>query len=127
MDRIEGLRAYVNTVFYKEGIGIPKELAEETEITYHPLAQGEYNINFWFAHPVTNQKMVLRVNTGSQMHLEHQIEYEYHALKILQKSGRTPRPVFVDGSKEHLPYGVLVMEFLVGEALDYRKDLSLAA
>ena len=127
MDRIEGLRAYVNTDFYKEGIGISKELAEETEITYHPLAQGEYNINFWFVHPVTNQKMVLRVNTGSQMHLEHQIEYEYHAMEILQESGRTPRPVFVDGSKEHLPYGVMVMEFLEGEALDYRKDLSLAA
>lgn len=127
MDRIEGLSTYVNAVFYKEGIGVPKELAEQTEITYYPLAQGEYNINFWFVHPITSQKMVLRVNTGSQMHLEHQIEYEYHALEVLQESGRTPRPVFVDGSREHLTYGVMVMEFLEGEALDYRRDLSLAA
>ena len=127
MDRIKGLKEYVETISYKEGIGIPKALAEKTRITYHPLAQGEYNINFWFVHPLTGQKMVLRVNTGSQMHLEHQIEYEYHALDVLQESGRTPRPVFVDGRKEQLPYGVMVMEFLEGEALDYRKDLSLAA
>ncbi len=103
MDRIKGLKEYVETISYKEGIGIPKALAEKTRITYHPLAQGEYNINFWFVHPLTGQKMVLRVNTGSQMHLEHQIEYEYHTLEVLQESGRTPRPVFVDGRKEQLP------------------------
>ena len=34
------------------------------------------------------------------MHLENQIEYEYHALELLADSGRTPVPVFVDGSKE---------------------------
>lgn len=127
MDRIKGLKEYVETDYYKNGIGIPRELAPQTEIVYHPLAQGEYNINFWFVHPLTGKKMVLRVNTGSQMHLEHQIEYEYHALEVLQKSGRTPRPVFVDGRREALPYGVMVMEFLEGEPLDYRKDLPLAA
>ena len=32
---------------------------------------------------LTGKKLVLRVNTGSQMHLENQIEYEYHALELL--------------------------------------------
>lgn len=125
MDRIKGLKEYVEMSSYKKGIGITAEM--DTEIVYHPLAQGEYNINFWFEHPETKKKMVLRVNTGSQMHLSDQIEYEYGALMLLKDSGRTPRPVYVDGSREHLEYGVMVMEFLEGCALDYRKDLKLAA
>lgn len=123
MERIKGLREYIELDSYKKAIGIP----EDTEVIYHPLAQGEYNINFWFIHPVTGKKLVLRVNTGSQMHLEHQIEYEHDALKLLAESGRTPVPVFVDGSREYLDYGIMVMEFLEGVALDYRKDLLLAA
>ena len=86
MDRIKGLKEYVQLPEYKKTLGIP-EAAEE--MTYYPLAQGEYNINYWFVHPVTEKKLVLRVNTGSQMHLEHQIEYEYNALKILENCGRS--------------------------------------
>lgn len=123
MDRITGLREYVELDSYKEKLQIPKD----ESVVYHPLAQGEYNINFWFVHPVTGQKLVLRVNTGSQMHLEDQIGYEYGALELLKDCGRTPRPLYVDGSCEHLPYGVMVMEFLDGVALDYRKDLEIAA
>jgi len=127
MERIQGLKEYVQTEHYLEGIGIGKEEQKEIQITYQPLAQGEYNINYWFVHPLTGKKLVLRVNTGSQMHLENQIEYEYHALELLADSGRTPVPVFVDGSKKELPYGVMVMEFLEGSALDYRKNLMEAA
>ena len=82
MDRIQGLKEYVKLPLYKEILGLPAE----AEVTYYPLAQGEYNINYWFVHPVTGEKLVLRVNTGSQMHLENQIAYEYHALQILSKS-----------------------------------------
>jgi thiamine kinase-like enzyme len=124
MDRIKGLKEYVQLPEYKKTLGIP-EAAEE--MTYYPLAQGEYNINYWFVHPVTEKKLVLRVNTGSQMHLEHQIEYEYNALKILENCGRTPKPLYVDGSRKHLDYGVMVMEYLEGRPLDYRKDLEFAA
>lgn len=127
MERIQGLKEYVQTAYYLEGIGIDKSQWENISIAYHPLAQGEYNINYWFVHPVTGKKMVLRVNTGSQMHLENQITYEYHALELLKNSGRTPQPYFVDDRKEALPYGIMVMEFLDGVALDYRKDLCEAA
>ena len=127
MERIQGLKEYVQTEHYLEGIGIGKEEQKEIQIAYQPLAQGEYNINYWFVHPLTGKKLVLRVNTGSQMHLENQIEYEYHALELLADSGRTPVPVFVDGSKKELPYGVMVMEFLEGSTLDYRKNLMEAA
>ncbi len=123
MERIKGLREYVTLASYREALGLPKEQTEEYEL----LAQGEYNINYSFIHPSTGQKLLLRVNCGSQMHLENQIQYEYDALKGLEQSGRTPKVYYVDGSLSHLSHGVLVMEYLPGEHLDYRKDLCLAA
>ena len=70
-------------------LGIPAG----TELKFTVLGQGEYNLNYVFTHPATNQKLVLRINTGSQMHLHDQIRYEYDALVCLQSSGRTPKPV----------------------------------
>lgn len=123
MDKIQGLREYVEIPAYKEALGIPRD----AKVVYESLAQGEYNINYWFIHPVSGEKKVLRVNTGSQMHLENQIAYEYHALELLKSSGRTPQPYYVDDSRQNLDYGVMVMEFLEGRALDYRRDMRQAA
>lgn len=123
MDRIKGLQEYIRSEKYRKALKLPKNLVE----TYELLAQGEYNINYLFKHPVSNRKLLLRVNCGSQMHLEHQIEYEYQALKILQESGRTPKPIYVDGSKGLLEQGVMVMEYLPGRNLNYRTDMQLAA
>ena len=103
------------------------DLPLNTQLEFSLLGQGEYNQNFLFTHPVTQQKLVLRINKGSQMHLENQIEYEFSALKDLERSGRTPKALFYDNSKNILPYGILVMEWLPGRPLDYRKDLKKAA
>jgi hypothetical protein len=94
---------------------------------YTLLAQGEYNVNYRFTHPADGRRLLLRVNCGSQMHLEDQIGYEYRALKMLEITGRTPRVFYVDGSKKYLDHGVLVMEELPGHALDYRSELMRAA
>lgn len=123
MERIQGLREYIKSRKYREALQLPETVTED----YVLLAQGEYNMNYIFTHPISGKKLLLRVNCGSQMHLEHQIEYEYHALKLLESSGRTPKVYYVDGSKELLAHGVLVMEYLPGEVLDYRRDLSRAA
>lgn len=123
MERIKGLREYVETKEFKASLGFTKDV----DVKYELLAQGEYNINYIFTHPLTNEKLILRVNTASQMHLENQIQYEYDALKNLEVSGRTPRVYFVDGSKSKLDYGILVMEFLEGRALDYQNDMDIAA
>lgn len=123
MDSIKGLREYVQSEDYRRALGLPKEQAE----TYELLAQGEYNRNYYFVHPVTERKLLLRVNCGSQMHLEHQIEYEAKALEMLFSSGRTPEVFYVDGSRQKLDYGVLVMEYLPGHALDYRTECKMAA
>lgn len=113
------LKEYINTDKFRSAFVIPKGM----ELTITPLAQGEYHKNYVFVHPVSQAKYVLRENYGSQMHLEHQIEYEYEALCQLKASGRTPVPVYVDGTKEQLEHGILVMEFIEGVPLSYEKDL----
>lgn len=123
MSKIKGLRDYLEQSSLKDVLEIPKE----ERVVCKELAQGEYNINYVFQHPVTKKKMVLRVNTGSQMHLFNQIQYEFDALEFLKESGRTPRPFYVDASKKLLDYGVMVMEFLEGRSLNYKTDLSLGA
>ena len=123
MDKIKGLREYVASETYRKAMGLPSEVCEE----YTLLAQGEYNVNYLFHHPVDGKKYLLRVNCGSQMHLDDQIGYEFHALELLKESGRTPKAIFVDGSRSLLDHGVMVMEFLPGHALDYRTDMGYAA
>lgn len=123
MFRIDGLEEYVKRSEFLESLNIPRN----SKIDFQLLAQGEYNINYLFTHPITKEKLILRVNTASQMNLENQIEYEYKALLQLKGSKRTPIPICVDGSKKHLNYGVLVMNFLPGIDLDYKNDLYLGA
>ena len=120
---INGLEDYVKRQEFLEELNIPKD----SKIDFKLLAQGEYNINYLFNHPITKEKLILRVNTASQMGLSDQIEYEYKSLLQLKESKRTPIPIYVDGSKKHIDYGVLVMNFLQGVSLDYRKDLHIAA
>ena len=84
------------------------------------LAQGEYNINYLLSS--ANLQAVLRLNAGSQMHLENQIAYEFHTLEILQETGVTPRPLYLDDSQRISPHGMLIMEYIPGRWLEYEKD-----
>ena len=105
----------------------------------HRLAQGECNVNYWFAAPqaaldqlearggVRSDRLVMRVNHVSQMHLEKQIAYEFSALDLLEPCGRTPRTLWYDASRAHLPWGVGVEEFLPGRPLSYQTDMPEAA
>lgn len=95
------------------------------QVRVEPLAQGEYNLNYL----VTGQgpPLVFRVNIGTQIGREDQIEYEYKTLELLAASGVTPRPIFVDGTKERIGRGVLGMEYLDGVVLSYQKDIEKAA
>ena len=108
LKQIPGLSELVGSPEYRSALGLPAAVTEE----YRLLAQGEYNRNFRFRHPVTGKDLLLRVNCGSQMHLEHQIEYESHALELLAPSGRTPQVLYTDGSKRYTDHGVSVMEYL---------------
>ena len=109
---------FLNSDAFRTPLGIPME----AELDFAVLGQGEYNLNYLLIHPVTGQKLVLRINKGSQMHLDDQIGYEYAALEALAPSGRTPKPICCWPEQ-----GMLVMEWLPGRALDYNGDMAIAA
>ena len=112
------LNDYVSRPSFKEQLEIP----QNSNIVLEPLGQGEYNVNYSFTHPVSGKKLVLRRNTGSQLHLDDQIGYEFSALKDLERSGRTPKAYFCDSENS-----ILVMEHLPGRALNYLNELPIAA
>ncbi|MCB2180299.1 aminoglycoside phosphotransferase family protein [bacterium] len=90
-----------------------------------PLAQGEYNLNYLVRQG--DGEWVFRVNLGTQIDRGDQIVYEYEALRLLSETGMTPQPYYVDNTHQRLPHGVLLMEYLVGEPLNYRRDVTNAA
>jgi len=89
------------------------------------LAAGEYNENY-LVHSRSGQ-YVFRINHGSQLGLDNQIEYEFKVLKAVEPSGVTPRGLFVDRAVEEFGNGVLLMEYLPGRALRYDTDVEAAA
>lgn len=91
------------------------------EIQVRELASGEHNTNYLFTHPVTDARLVLRVGRASQIEVESPSRYEYEALRILAPSGRIPKPFWMDDSPNALGHGVIVMEYLEGRPLDYRR------
>ena len=108
---------YLRSDTFLAPLGIPTG----TRLAFSPLGQGEYNTNYTFTHP-NGQKLVLRINAGSQMHLDDQIGYEFSALRNLEPSGRTPKAYFCDSTMN-----CLVMEYLPGRSLRYETDLPAAA
>lgn len=114
----EPLKSYLQSTDFLTPLGLP----EGTVLSFSTLGQGEYNLNYVFNHPVTGRKLVLRINTGSQMHLADQISYEFSALQALASSGRTPTPLLCCPE-----YNLLVMEWLPGVPLDYTRDMDIAA
>ncbi|MDR0490844.1 MAG: phosphotransferase, partial [Oscillospiraceae bacterium] len=97
------------------------------DIDFELMGHGEYNLNYLFRHPATGDRLVLRIPVGSQMHLSNQIRYEFEALRMLEQTGRVPKPLYIDDSLVVIPHGFLVMDFLPGRALRYESDLVHAA
>lgn len=89
------------------------------------LAKGEYNLNYLLKSEDT--QLVFRVNIGTQIGRDDQVVYEYNTLRLLQNSGVTPVPFFVDNSCSLIDRGISIMEYLPGYPLDYRFDLEGAA
>ena len=102
------------------------EVEREADVSF--LASGEYNENYRV--DAADGRYVLRINHGSQLGLDDkpgdQIAYEFRVLKAVEPSGVTPRAFHVD---PHAPLGrgALLMEYLPGGPLDYRRDLDGAA
>jgi len=94
-DSIKQIHAYIEVSNLLDQLGLTKDY----QLSF--LAQGEYNRNYLLQDH--QQRYVLRVNYGSQITVDNQIQYEHHTLLALQNSGVTPQPYFVDGSYQHLP------------------------
>lgn len=109
----------------REALRIPKNASLAAE----PLGQGEHNANFWFQHPETGKRLALRINYSSQLGLDKQATYEFGALETLQPSGRTPKAYFLDDDRETIEKGVIVMEHVAGDWLDFERpgDVDAAA
>ena len=122
LNAINGLSEFVASKSYRQALNLPDEITE----TYEDFAHGEYNQNFLFTHPTTGQKLLLRVERGSQMGLDDQIGYECEALKVLENCPRTPNVFYCDSSKSICENGVLVEEFLHGTKLDYENSYHLS-
>ncbi len=97
----------------------------EQTFTVSPLAGGEYNLNYLLQS--AKIRLVFRVNMASQLGRNDQILYEFKTLQLLQKSGVTPLPFFVDDSCSLIDRGISIMEYLPGGPLDYQMDLASAA
>lgn len=119
-DRLEA-----EIISYMKSESISDVLGIKGEWKLKFLAQGEYNINYSIEDDF-GPKWVFRVNTASQLGLENQIQYEYQAIKLLEKSGVTPKGIYLDSSKSKLGYGILIMEYLQGRPLEYDRDLRIA-
>ncbi len=89
------------------------------------LAAGEYNENYLVR--AGDDAFVFRINHGSQLELENQIEYEFKVLQAVETSRVTPRPFYCMPAPNSLNAGVLLMEYLAGIKLDYRRDWRKAA
>lgn len=116
------IREYIEKDDFRSFFQIPKN----KNINCYMLAQGEYNINY-ILECDGFEKLVFRVNTASQMNLDNQIKYEYDTLNLIKDSKRTPIPYYLDDKKTFFKNGILVMSFIEGVALDYKKDLQIAS
>ncbi len=119
--RIEGLEDVVLDARFRHYAGFPDDYSE----VYEFLASGEYNMNFLVKVEGRQNPVVLRVECGSQLGLENQIEYEVNALMCLSPSGRTPSVIAADADRKHCKHGVLLETFKKGHHLDYNSDHDL--
>ena len=92
MDYNQVLQGFLQSPAFRQALGIRPDAVLSPEL----LGNGEYNINYRLRHPESGEWLVLRRNTGSQLHLDDQIGYEFEALRALAPSGRTPRPLYCD-------------------------------
>lgn len=111
---------YVQSRQWRDICGISEE-----DFKVLPLARGEYNLNYLLRGK--EKSLVFRVNMGTQIDRDDQIIYEFKTLKLLQNSGVTPVPCYVDDSRNLLDRGICIMEYLPGRSLDYKSDLKDAA
>lgn len=73
---------------------------------------GTYNVNY---HVCVGEKdFIFRINFEQQSGLPDQIEYEFAAMKYLEKACIAPKVYHLDNTKTAFEYGILIEEYLEG-------------
>lgn len=85
--------------------------------TIEKLPGGDYNYNYHVS--AEGHELLVRLNIEPQSGLDTQIEYEYATLEFLAPQGVTPKPLFLDNSRNNLKYGLLIEEFIPGGHLQF--------
>lgn len=94
-------------------------IGHDERLDAQPLGMGEHNLNYWFEDPVSRERFVLRINVTKQPFHENQVRYEFDALRALESSGCTPKPLYLDDSSQAPCEGAMVISFCDGEQLDF--------
>ena len=94
-------------------------ISQDAELVAHHLGMGEHNLNYWFEDPDSHERFVLRINVTKQPFHENQVLYEFDALRVLEPSGCTPKPLYLDSSDDAPHEGAMVISFCPGKQLDF--------
>ena len=111
----EIVRYLRNNAALRDALGLSADACLKVE----PLGKGEHNENYVFCEEGAAQRFVLRVNRVAQPFHTKQVAYEYAALRALEQSGCTPRPLYCDARAAAPGNGVLVESFCPGSELDF--------
>lgn len=87
-------------------------IADFSNATIEQLHGGDYNYNYHVR--VADHDLVVRLCIEPQSGSDAQIEHEYAALGFLAPHNVTPKPRFLDNSRQHFPYGLLIEDFIEG-------------
>ncbi len=76
------------------------------------LHHGAYNLNYHVQ--VDGRDFLFRVNIEQQSGMADQIEYEGRVIRLLGKHGLAPKCYYLDSSKQHFDFGIMIEEYLHG-------------
>lgn len=76
------------------------------------LFHGAYNLNYHVR--VNGRDFLFRMNIEQQSGLPDQIEYEFRAMRFLSGHGIAPKCYYLDNTRQHFEFGILIEEYLQG-------------
>jgi thiamine kinase-like enzyme len=81
------------------------------------LSHGAYNLNYHVK--VAGRDFLFRINIEQQSGLAEQIEYEFRAIQFLNKHDISPKCYYIDTTKKHFEFDILIEEYLHGPYISF--------
>jgi thiamine kinase-like enzyme len=83
------------------------------------MTPGAYNLNFHIS--IDEKEFIFRVNIEQQSGLNKQAKYEYNILKFLQGHAIAPDVYYLDDTRAHFEFDILIEQYLAGPHLSFEK------